>query len=89
MVKQDISWREKVDRHIAAIDADLADDCAYEDRRAALRSGYPFGERKGYPYKAWLDGQRRYLVRHDDRPLNAKIAPLFFSSTDRPIDQAG
>ena len=75
------TWRDRAERHIAALDADLTPDSTYEERKAALRAGYPFSTREGYPYRVWLDAQRQYLIRHDDRPLSPDIAPLFFVDT--------
>lgn len=56
-----------------------ASDATFVERKAALRAGYPFRKREGYPYKVWLDAQKAYLARHDDRPLTPEIAPLFFA----------
>lgn len=64
---------------MAALDATIAADATYDERRVALRKGYPFAKRKGYPYKVWLSARRSYLTRHDDRPLTPDIAPLFFA----------
>lgn len=81
------TWTDRAFKHIAQLDAELGPDASYEERRAALRAGYPFGERKGWRYQAWLTAQREYLSRHDNRPLTQKDAPLFFwGSLQRPKD---
>lgn len=72
------TWTDKAFKHIAALDAELGPEATYDERRAALRAGYPFGERKGWRYQAWLVAQRDYLGRHDNRPLTEADAPLFF-----------
>lgn len=73
------TWRDLAEKHIAELDADLASDATFVERKAALKAGYPFRKREGYPYKVWLDAQKAYLARHDDRPLTPEIAPLFFA----------
>lgn len=35
-------------------------------RRSALRTAYPFGERKMWPYKCWLAEIRRQLGRRNE-----------------------
>lgn len=72
------TWRDRAERCVAKLHAELDVDSTYDQRKAALRSGYPFSERKGYRYKVWLEVQREYLSRNDDRPLTPDFAPLFF-----------
>ena len=33
-------------------------------RKAIIDAAHPFGERRYYPYKAWLAERRRYLKKH-------------------------
>lgn len=49
----DLSWRERCRPLIARILSELegADE---KQIRKALRDAYPFGERRMYPYRAWL-----------------------------------
>ncbi|MCZ8411296.1 hypothetical protein O9649_26260 [Achromobacter dolens] len=30
----------------------------------AIRAGYPWGERRGWPYKAWLIARREFYEKH-------------------------
>lgn len=53
----DKATREKVQEQIEPIVAAVIKRIGLEDPqglRVALRDAYPFGERLGYPYKAWL-----------------------------------
>ncbi len=48
-----MSWRDKA----APVIATIVRDVGRKDPKAlrkALREGYPFGDRTGWPYKAWL-----------------------------------
>jgi hypothetical protein len=47
-------WRRAAAPNIAGVLAATARQPS-KQVRAALRAAYPFGERKHYPYKVWLD----------------------------------
>lgn len=70
-------WTDYAREVIATVDARLAASATLRERVAALRAAYPFGERKHYPYKAWLKVRRAYLFRHGYRgrptPIEAFI----------------
>lgn len=52
-------WRDESRRRIAVV---LKTTFATADeRRNAVRAAYPFGERRGHPYKIWLSEVRRAL----------------------------
>ena len=54
-------WRRESARVIAlALDGFTGTE---DELRAKLRELYPFGERKYWPYKCWLDEQR-FAIRH-------------------------
>ncbi len=46
------------------------------ERKRALREAYPFADRKGWAYKAWLRAQRDYLRKHPD-PAALEQSPLW------------
>jgi uncharacterized protein (TIGR02996 family) len=51
------AWRDESRRVINVALAKLANP-TYAAKVKALRDAYPFGERRGWPYKAWLREQR-------------------------------
>jgi len=53
-----MSWREIAAPIIANVIASKP-----EDLRRALRDAYPFGPRRHWPYKVWLDEIARQLGR--------------------------
>lgn len=65
------SWREIADATIARVlDECKADgmDLLYlspdqkQEIRKRIDSAYPFGQRKNFPYKAWLNARKAVLV---------------------------
>ena len=58
-------WSEKSLAVIGRVHASLPDDATFEQRKAAIKAAYPFGERDYWPYKAWLKARRDYLARFD------------------------
>lgn len=61
----DMDYPARARAHIAMIHAALPADAPYSMRVSALKRGYPFGERRYWPYQAWLTERRRYLRRYD------------------------
>lgn len=55
-----MSWRAHAARVIAKVIQEVGTDDP-KALRKALREAYPFGERKYWPYKVWLDEVRRQL----------------------------
>lgn len=53
-----MSWRETAKPIIAEI-LERTKDSPAKERRIALRDAYPFGERKYWPYKVWLNEIKR------------------------------
>ena len=64
-----MSWYDEARNVIATIDATLPRDTSLAQRRAAVRSAYPWGPRENHPYKSWCKAQREYLARFENRPL--------------------
>ena len=78
MTRRDSHWRDIAEAVIAGVDDRLPALASLDERRAALRAAYPFGERRGWPYKVWLRCQRAYLATCDQQPLTPREHPLFF-----------
>lgn len=53
-----MSWREVAKPIIAAV-LEETKDLPSKEQRTALRNAYPFGQRKYWPYKVWLNEIRR------------------------------
>jgi uncharacterized protein (TIGR02996 family) len=66
------AWRDESRRVIAVALAALPADADRTAKAKALRDAYPFGERRGWPYKAWLAEQRIAL---GTRPGTASRVP--------------
>lgn len=75
-----MTWRDSAREAIAEIHAALPADATFEQRKQALRDGYPFGQRAYTPYKIWLKEQRQYLAKYDPAPAG----PLLGGSIDPP-----
>lgn len=70
-----MSWSDHAWSVINAVHADLPRDITFADRRKAVDSAYPFGERAHHPYKVWLAARKRYLARYDDKPAGPLLEP--------------
>ena len=71
-----MSWFDSARDHIAIIHDGLAADATFQQRVKALRDGYPFAERRGWAYKAWLKAQRQYLASYQPATVDTKRFPL-------------
>lgn len=69
-----MSWADHAAAVIAKVDASLPVGSTLEERVKAVDAAYPFGERANFPYKAWLNVRRNYLIRHGYRPRGAAFA---------------
>jgi hypothetical protein len=72
-----MSWYDAATGYIGQIHVKLPADATYADREKALRDGYPFSQRRGWAYKAWLKARKAYLSKYDmkvARPRNDKQA---------------
>jgi hypothetical protein len=84
-----MSWTDRSAEIIAQIHATLPADAPYADREKALRDGYPFSQRRGWAYKAWLKARRAYLSKYGTeaiRPKGDKQAN--FDTLLSPLDRA-
>ena len=54
-------WRDRSVRVIAETEATLPQGCTRKQARKILGRAYPFGSRKGHPYKMWLSEVRKFL----------------------------
>lgn len=79
-----MDWSAAARRVIAEIHARLPANATLAERKAALRAGYPFGERAMWPYKAWLKAQRAYLARYAGPPAK----PIHLSPLERIMQKA-
>lgn len=69
-------WREKA----APLIAQVLKATSGQDERTiqrALTDAYPFGERKSWPYKAWLNEVRAQRGRQRERPAPEGQQNLF------------
>lgn len=64
-------WREAAAPIISQVLKDYPQDGP--EQRKALREAYPFGPRKYWPYKVWLDEVKRQRA---NRGLKSKQLPL-------------
>lgn len=65
------NWSEIAQRTMLGVLLQMRDE---PDRYAiaeAIDGAYPFGERKGYPYKAWLSVRREFFAIHS-LPVRSK-----------------
>jgi hypothetical protein len=56
-----MTWLDAARECIRKVHAGLPETATFEERKAALRAAYPFGEREMHPYKMWCKAQREYL----------------------------
>jgi hypothetical protein len=66
-------WGARAWEVIARIHNSLPQDATFEQRRAALRDAYPFGQRELWPYKAWCKAQRQYLARYEPHKQTPRL----------------
>ena len=58
-------WNERSWQTIEKIHATLPPDATVKQRKEALKNGYPFGERRFFPWRAWCKARRQYLARYE------------------------
>lgn len=84
-----MSWYDTATGHIGRIHAGLPADATYADRERALRDGYPFMERRGHAYKAWLKARRAYLSKYGTEAIRPKgDKQINFDAVLSPLDRA-
>lgn len=60
------TWQEQAQLCIEAAGAEIPAAATPAQRKRAIQQAYPWGERSGWPYKAWLKAQRHYLNSFDE-----------------------
>lgn len=70
------TWAERAGMVIWETHKTLPENMPLIDRKREIRKAYPWGERKGWPYKAWLQAQREYLKRYHTEPHPKNLTPL-------------
>lgn len=68
-MSQEATWRNVARPLIARVIAEVGTEDA-KALRQALRDAYPFGQRKYWPYKVWLDE-----IKHQLAPTPARTIP--------------
>lgn len=71
-------WRNKATEVIKAVIAEVGTDDE-KALRSALRTAYPFGEKRYHPYKIWLDEIAVQLGKKpsaDSRKRRERITPV-------------
>ncbi len=75
----DMDYPARARAKIAEIHAALPADATYSMRVSALKRGYPFGERRYWPYQAWLIERAKYLRQYDpETPLGPLLDGVIF-----------
>lgn len=77
------TWRHRARRVIVRVLTDLGPRRRLKTRRAALRHAYPFGSRRGRPYRVWCDEVRVQLGLR--RPRRRYCEPLVDSPGQRHL----
>lgn len=77
------SWYRASQNAIKIAHENIPADATFPERKKAIHAAYPFGERRYWPYKAWLKAQREYLARYDDKPAGSLHAAMIESPLDR------
>ena len=79
-----VTWYERAKLRIDQAHEALSPEISFKHRKMAIRNAYPFSEKRGFAYKAWLKAQREYLARHDPRPAG----PLHAAMIESPLERA-
>ncbi len=67
-------WHERSWQRIAEIHAALPEKATLAERKEALKNGYPFGERRHFPWKAWCKARKQYLAKYEPmKPIPAHV----------------
>lgn len=69
-----VTWREKAAPIITAVIREVGRS-DMKKLRAALRSAYPFGERKNFPYKVWCSDVRYQISGYLNKRGAKRIPP--------------
>lgn len=84
-----MSWYDTATGYIGQIHVKLPADASYEERVKALRDGYPFQERRGWAYKAWLKARKAYLGKYSMKAVRPRgDKQINFDEMLSPLDRA-
>jgi len=78
-----ISWYQASKNTIAIAHEDIPKDATFAERKKSIHAAYPFGQRRYWPYKAWLKAQREYLAKYGDKPAG----PLHKTMIESPLEK--
>lgn len=70
-----MTWGQRANAIIWDLHNRIPSDATFKERKQAVQSAYPWGTRRGWPYKAWLKEQRIYLARYAPKDEVAKKLP--------------
>jgi len=71
-----MTWEQKAISIISKVHSNIRANASFDERKKAVQEAYPWGCRSGWPYKAWLKAQRRYLARYAPKGEVTKKLPL-------------
>jgi hypothetical protein len=71
-----MGWTSDAAEVIAHVHEGLAEGATLAERKRAVDQAFPFGERRRWPYRAWLNARRRYLVRYGYTKPGQRLTPL-------------
>ena len=77
-----LSWIDRARLRIADLDRRCAFNTDASVRMRIIDEGYPFGERRHTPYKAWLRARQEYIALKCPELLKNKAMPI------SPLDRA-
>lgn len=71
-------WRNRAAAVIYEVLREMPPDSTIEQKRAALKKAYPFGERRMHPYKIWCDQVKKMLqIPKEPKTKNPQQPTLF------------
>lgn len=71
-------WSERSWNVIEMIHRGLPPDATLKQRKEALKNGYPFGERRYFPWRAWCKARRQYLAKYGPpKPIPEHLLGLY------------
>lgn len=62
-----MSWSQIARDTITKVSQTIPDGTPAKERRRIISEAYPFGERKHWPYKAWLKAVSDHMAWHETR----------------------
>lgn len=84
-----MSWAEHSERVLQALFQSLPLSTGDGELKRLLFDAYPFGERKYWPYKVWLQKAREYRIRFENRQRRAGLRDPLPLPVDGLFNQKG